>query len=161
MRISRYSLKGLRGIIGLYRIFSNVYLINTISYTFFRLHFWFFFQIWFFKVLKIRKNLKKDPLNEKNFRPVKFHFYSDFLRIFFFSWTSTLSNVSRTIPSPADVLFEWPLLCRAFPWEVLLLTGAGFALARASKASGLSVLVGGKLRVLAALPPAVGIIRIR
>ena len=40
-------------------LFFNVYLIKNNFYTLFLIHFWFFLDIRFFKVLKMRKNLEK------------------------------------------------------------------------------------------------------
>ena len=44
----------------------------------------FFTNIWFFKVLKRRKNLEKNLQNKKTFWPVKFPMFLDFLSKFFF-----------------------------------------------------------------------------
>lgn len=54
-------------------------------------------------------------------------------------------------PSPA--LLDWKTIQSRFPWGVVLLFGGGFALADASKVSGLSAWMGSQLRVLSVLPP--------
>ena len=74
--ILRYSFYCWREIVSLYKKKLCVYLIKNIFYTFFRIHFGFFFSnIWFFQVLKRRK---KNLQNEKTLRPVKFHKFFDF-----------------------------------------------------------------------------------
>jgi len=53
---------------------------------------------------------------------------------------------------PSKALLDWPYVQKRFPWGVAILFGGGFALAEASKRSGLSVWVGQELGVLGGLP---------
>jgi len=53
---------------------------------------------------------------------------------------------------PSKALLDWPYVQRRFPWGVAILFGGGFALAEASKRSGLSVWIGKELGVLGSLP---------
>merc|ERR1711953_150059 len=48
---------------------------------------------------------------------------------------------------------DWNTMAAFFPWGLLLIRGGGFALAKASNRSGLSVLVGSSLTSLESLPP--------
>jgi di/tricarboxylate transporter len=43
---------------------------------------------------------------------------------------------------------EYPIPVFRFPWDIMFLFGGGFALAEASKRSGLSDWVGGELRYI-------------
>lgn len=58
--------------------------------------------------------------------------------------------LAQSQPSPG--LIDWRTVHDRFPWGVALLFGGGFALADASKVSGLSDWVGEQLRVLSFLP---------
>jgi len=63
-------------------------------------------------------------------------------------WPFTSWKDSRSSPS----LLDWPYVQKRFPWGVAILFGGGFALAAASKKSGLSDWVGTELKVLDSLP---------
>ena len=85
MKISCYSLKWVRGIIGLNKENVCVYLIKNVFYTFFRIHFRFFFlNRWFYKVLKSRKNLEKYFKMKKPFDLLNFTYFLIFWATIFF-----------------------------------------------------------------------------
>ncbi|XP_062887698.1 solute carrier family 13 member 2-like [Mobula hypostoma] len=53
----------------------------------------------------------------------------------------------------APPLLNWPVVQQKMAWNVVLLLGGGFALARGSERSGLSTWLGGQLTPLEAIPP--------
>ncbi|KAK7790584.1 hypothetical protein R5R35_005949 [Gryllus longicercus] len=65
------------------------------------------------------------------------------------------SNLSFLNPNSTGVspsILHWKLVHEKVPWGIVLLLGGGFAMAEASKQSGLSTLIGQDLLVLKALP---------
>ncbi|XP_063233582.1 protein I'm not dead yet [Bacillus rossius redtenbacheri] len=78
--------------------------------------------------------------------------------ILFFILPSELSFLSyfkrneRNATKPAPALLNWKLIHEKVPWGLVLLLGGGFAMAAASKESGLSELLGRKLAGLQVLP---------
>ncbi|KAJ7996112.1 hypothetical protein DPEC_G00233700 [Dallia pectoralis] len=50
-------------------------------------------------------------------------------------------------------LLEWPVVHQRMPWNIILLLGGGFALARGSEVSGLSSWLGESLAPLQSIPP--------
>jgi len=63
-------------------------------------------------------------------------------------WPFVPISESKFAPS----LLSWPELQKRFPWGIALLFGGGFALAKASKVSGLSGWVGCQLGMISSLP---------
>ncbi|XP_041097039.1 solute carrier family 13 member 2-like isoform X2 [Polyodon spathula] len=59
---------------------------------------------------------------------------------------------SQKIKAPSALL-DWDTVHRKMPWNILLLLGGGFALARGSEVSGLSVWLGHELAPLQRIPP--------
>uniref|UniRef100_A0A6J0UEU5 Solute carrier family 13 member 2 n=1 Tax=Pogona vitticeps TaxID=103695 RepID=A0A6J0UEU5_9SAUR len=57
---------------------------------------------------------------------------------------------TRTTPA----LLDWPTVNRKLSWNIVLLLGSGFALAKGSQVSGLSEWLGSKLTPLQNIPPA-------
>ncbi|XP_072909185.1 Na(+)/citrate cotransporter-like [Hemitrygon akajei] len=54
---------------------------------------------------------------------------------------------------PAPPLLNWPVVQQKMAWNVMLLLGGGFALAKGSEVSGLSSWLGSQLAPLEAIPP--------
>ncbi|XP_044227630.1 solute carrier family 13 member 5-like isoform X1 [Thunnus albacares] len=67
-------------------------------------------------------------------------------------WRSsdTDSQVSR---SPAPPLLTWQVTQKKMPWNIVLLLGGGFALAKGSEESGLSRWLGAQMTPLHSIPP--------
>ncbi|XP_043231308.1 solute carrier family 13 member 5-like [Amphibalanus amphitrite] len=65
-------------------------------------------------------------------------------------WSAT----SRDQTKVSQGLLTWKAVHEKVPWGVLVLLGGGFAMARAAKDSGLSVLIGDRLSFAFDLPPA-------
>ncbi|KAF7650376.1 hypothetical protein LDENG_00126750 [Lucifuga dentata] len=63
---------------------------------------------------------------------------------------NTESQVSR---SPAPSLLTWQVTQKKMPWNIVLLLGGGFALAKGSEESGLSRWLGAQMTPLHAIPP--------
>uniref|UniRef100_A0A8C5MTP5 Solute carrier family 13 member 2 n=1 Tax=Leptobrachium leishanense TaxID=445787 RepID=A0A8C5MTP5_9ANUR len=55
------------------------------------------------------------------------------------------------VPPP---LLDWPTVNQKMPWSIIILLGGGFALAKGSEESGLSLWIGDKLTPLQTIPPA-------
>nr|CAD7457828.1 unnamed protein product [Timema tahoe] len=70
--------------------------------------------------------------------------------------TETVDGASyrteRRPEKPAPALLHWKLIHEKVPWGLVLLLGGGFAMAEASKVSGLSHFLGVKLQALEVLP---------
>ncbi|XP_068436688.1 Na(+)/citrate cotransporter-like, partial [Clinocottus analis] len=64
--------------------------------------------------------------------------------------THTEPPVSR---GPAPALLTWQVAQQKMPWNIVLLLGGGFALAKGSEDSGLSLWLGAQLTPLHSLPP--------
>ncbi|XP_056139198.1 solute carrier family 13 member 2-like [Lampris incognitus] len=56
-------------------------------------------------------------------------------------------------PTAPSTLLNWELVHQKMPWGVILLLGGGFALARGSEVSGLSLWLGESLTPLQSIPP--------
>ncbi|XP_054481491.1 Na(+)/citrate cotransporter-like isoform X1 [Anoplopoma fimbria] len=66
-------------------------------------------------------------------------------------WRSdTESQVSR---GPAPALLTWQVTQKKMPWNIVLLLGGGFALAKGSEESGLSLWLGAQMTPLHSIPP--------
>uniref|UniRef100_A0A8C4JN77 Solute carrier family 13 member 2 n=1 Tax=Dromaius novaehollandiae TaxID=8790 RepID=A0A8C4JN77_DRONO len=66
------------------------------------------------------------------------------------------TSLSRTIPS---ALLDWKTVHQKMPWNIVLLLGGGFALAKGSEESGLSSWLGNKLTPLESIPhPAIAFV---
>lgn len=71
-------------------------------------------------------------------------------RLDFWPFVRKMDDCDVVAPS---TLLDWESMASFFPWGLLLIRGGGFALAKASNRSGLSVLVGSSLTSLESLPP--------
>nr|CAD7204875.1 unnamed protein product [Timema douglasi] len=85
-------------------------------------------------------------------QPIKVSFHANKNR-----WiTETIDGASyrteRRPEKPAPALLHWKLIHEKVPWGLVLLLGGGFAMAEASKVSGLSHFLGVKLQALEVLP---------
>ncbi|XP_047184118.1 solute carrier family 13 member 5 isoform X2 [Scophthalmus maximus] len=72
------------------------------------------------------------------------------LRSFDISYVQSESRVSR---GPAPPLLTWQVTQRKMPWNIVLLLGGGFALAKGSEESGLSRWLGTQMTPLQSIPP--------
>ncbi|XP_065137111.1 Na(+)/citrate cotransporter [Paramisgurnus dabryanus] len=73
-------------------------------------------------------------------------------RLFFRSSTDSETDAQlSTVPSSA--LLTWNVAQKKLPWNIVLLLGGGFALAKGSEESGLSRWIGNQLTPLHAIPP--------
>nr|XP_055052612.1 Na(+)/citrate cotransporter [Misgurnus anguillicaudatus] len=73
-------------------------------------------------------------------------------RLFFRSSTGSETDAQlSTVPSSA--LLTWNVAQKKLPWNIVLLLGGGFALAKGSEESGLSRWIGNQLTPLHAIPP--------
>lgn len=65
-------------------------------------------------------------------------------------------EVKRAVKTKVDkrpaTLLNWKVVHERLPWGIVLLLGGGFALAKATKESGLSLLIGDQLKPLGKLP---------
>ncbi|KAM8742527.1 Na(+)/citrate cotransporter-like [Acanthopagrus schlegelii] len=68
----------------------------------------------------------------------------------FWRRSDTESQVSR---GPAPPLLTWQVTQKKMPWNILLLLGGGFALAKGSEESGLSRWLGDQMTPLHSIPP--------
>ncbi|XP_061073314.1 Na(+)/citrate cotransporter-like isoform X1 [Conger conger] len=68
------------------------------------------------------------------------------------SFNITSSKESQTSPVP-PVLLNWKVFQAKMPWDLLLLFGGGFALAKGSEVSGLSRWMGIQMSPLQTIPP--------
>ncbi|XP_055320742.1 protein I'm not dead yet-like [Sitodiplosis mosellana] len=69
------------------------------------------------------------------------------------NWLKFLTGKSSEFPrTRAQSLITWRYINRKLPWSLFFLLGCGFALARGSKASGMSKMLGSKLSSLGGLP---------
>ncbi|XP_062396803.1 solute carrier family 13 member 3 isoform X2 [Sardina pilchardus] len=62
--------------------------------------------------------------------------------------------------TPYVPLLSWKKAQDAVPWNIILLLGGGFAMAKACEESGLAVWIGGHLQPLARIPPAAAVMLI-
>ncbi|XP_029303906.1 solute carrier family 13 member 5-like [Cottoperca gobio] len=68
----------------------------------------------------------------------------------FWRSSNTESQVSR---GPAPALLTWKVTQKKMPWNIVLLLGGGFALAKGSEESGLSLWLGAQMTPLHSIPP--------
>ncbi|BFZ04546.1 hypothetical protein BsWGS_07585 [Bradybaena similaris] len=61
-------------------------------------------------------------------------------------------NGDMSPPTSAPSILKWKQTCRKFPWSVLFLIGGGFALTEATRISGLSKIIAGRLTFIQNLP---------
>uniref|UniRef100_A0A8C1M9H3 Solute carrier family 13 member 3 n=2 Tax=Cyprinus carpio TaxID=7962 RepID=A0A8C1M9H3_CYPCA len=67
---------------------------------------------------------------------------------------------SRASNTPYVPLLSWRKAQECVPWNIILLLGGGFAMAKGCEESGLAVWIGNHLQPLAQVPPAVAVILI-
>ncbi|KAB5567313.1 hypothetical protein PHYPO_G00231340 [Pangasianodon hypophthalmus] len=67
---------------------------------------------------------------------------------------------TRAPNTPYVPLLSWRRVQECVPWNIILLLGGGFALAKGCEESGLAVWIGGRLQPLAKVPPPVAVILI-
>uniref|UniRef100_A0A673JSA3 Solute carrier family 13 member 3 n=1 Tax=Sinocyclocheilus rhinocerous TaxID=307959 RepID=A0A673JSA3_9TELE len=67
---------------------------------------------------------------------------------------------SRASITPYVPLLSWRKAQESVPWNIILLLGGGFAMAKGCEESGLAVWIGNHLQPLAQVPPAVAVILI-
>uniref|UniRef100_A0A672S4S9 Solute carrier family 13 member 3 n=1 Tax=Sinocyclocheilus grahami TaxID=75366 RepID=A0A672S4S9_SINGR len=65
---------------------------------------------------------------------------------------------SRASNTPYVPLLSWRKAQESVPWNIILLLGGGFAMAKGCEESGLAVWIGNHLQPLAQVPPAVAVI---
>ncbi|XP_062328577.1 solute carrier family 13 member 2-like isoform X1 [Osmerus eperlanus] len=63
------------------------------------------------------------------------------------------ANVDGSPLKPPPALLNWDVVHEKMPWNIILLLGGGFALARGSETSGLSLWLGQSLAPLQSIPP--------
>uniref|UniRef100_H0X7I1 Solute carrier family 13 member 3 n=1 Tax=Otolemur garnettii TaxID=30611 RepID=H0X7I1_OTOGA len=84
--------------------------------------------------------------------------------LFFFpSQKPSLNLAKQRIISPSaetEPLLTWKKAQETVPWNIILLLGGGFAMAKGCEESGLSVWIGGKLHPLENVPPALAVLLI-
>ncbi|XP_073673837.1 Na(+)/citrate cotransporter [Garra rufa] len=69
-------------------------------------------------------------------------------------WSSTGSETEPQLSSaPSGALLSWKVAQKKLPWNIVLLLGGGFALAKGSEESGLSRWIGNQLTPLHSIPP--------
>ncbi|KAL3043149.1 hypothetical protein OYC64_020963 [Pagothenia borchgrevinki] len=65
------------------------------------------------------------------------------------------SDTESAVPQgPAPALLTWQVTQKKMPWNIVLLLGGGFALAKGSEESGLSLWLGDQMTPLQSIPPA-------
>ncbi|XP_027022391.1 solute carrier family 13 member 3 [Tachysurus fulvidraco] len=67
---------------------------------------------------------------------------------------------TRAANTPYVPLLSWKRVQECVPWNIILLLGGGFAMAKGCEESGLAVWIGGRLQPLATVPPPVAVILI-
>ncbi|KAF5889187.1 solute carrier family 13 member 3, partial [Clarias magur] len=70
-------------------------------------------------------------------------------------WLNTKAPNTPYVP-----LLSWKRVQECVPWNIILLLGGGFAMAKGCEESGLAVWIGGRLHPLANVPPPVAVILI-
>uniref|UniRef100_A0A4W5MEU3 Solute carrier family 13 member 5 n=1 Tax=Hucho hucho TaxID=62062 RepID=A0A4W5MEU3_9TELE len=60
---------------------------------------------------------------------------------------------SKPPPGPTPALLTWKVAQKKLPWSIVLLLGGGFALAKGSEESGLSMWIGDQMTPLHTIPP--------
>ncbi|KAG7264343.1 hypothetical protein CRUP_020868 [Coryphaenoides rupestris] len=70
-----------------------------------------------------------------------------------FNSTADCVTCSKAILSPASPLLTWEVTQKKMPWNIVLLLGGGFALAKGSEESGLSRWLGDQMTPLHSIPP--------
>ncbi|KAK9537029.1 hypothetical protein VZT92_006767 [Zoarces viviparus] len=69
----------------------------------------------------------------------------------YLSWRS--DSESQASRGPAPALLTWQVTQKKMPWNIVLLLGGGFALAKGSEESGLSLWLGAQMTPLHSIPP--------
>ncbi|XP_028662472.1 Na(+)/citrate cotransporter [Erpetoichthys calabaricus] len=72
-------------------------------------------------------------------------------RLFF--WRQDSGDLEPPSSSSTTTLLSWRVIQKKMPWNIVLLLGGGFALAKGSEASGLSKWLGNQMTPLHAIPP--------
>ncbi|KAK5858141.1 hypothetical protein PBY51_002306 [Eleginops maclovinus] len=72
----------------------------------------------------------------------------------FLCFRRSFDTESTVPPGPAPALLTWQVTQRKMPWNIMLLLGGGFALAKGSEESGLSLWLGDQMTPLQSIPPA-------
>ncbi|XP_063061120.1 Na(+)/citrate cotransporter [Engraulis encrasicolus] len=70
-----------------------------------------------------------------------------------FNTDSQVTPASASASGPGAALLSWKVAQKKLPWNIVLLLGGGFALAKGSELSGLSKLMGHTLTPLHTIPP--------
>ncbi|KAK3540335.1 hypothetical protein QTP70_029579, partial [Hemibagrus guttatus] len=70
-------------------------------------------------------------------------------------WLNTRASNTPYVP-----LLSWKRVQECVPWNIILLLGGGFAMAKGCEESGLAVWIGGRLQPLVNVPPPVAVILI-
>ncbi|MGH0191881.1 UNVERIFIED_CONTAM: hypothetical protein FKN15_071922 [Acipenser sinensis] len=68
-------------------------------------------------------------------------------------WRDESNETDPQSSSPMAPLLIWEVVHKKMPWNIVLLLGGGFALAKGSEVSGLSRWLGGQMTPLHAIPP--------
>ncbi|KAK7925186.1 hypothetical protein WMY93_007496 [Mugilogobius chulae] len=68
-------------------------------------------------------------------------------------WRNPAPSESPVSPGPAPALLTWAVAQKKMPWNIVLLLGGGFALAKGSEESGLSRWLGEQMTPLQSVPP--------
>ncbi|TRZ04035.1 hypothetical protein DNTS_006375 [Danionella cerebrum] len=68
-------------------------------------------------------------------------------------WSSSSSESGPPLSVPNTALLSWKVAQKKLPWNIVLLLGGGFALAKGSEESGLSKWMGNQLTPLHSIPP--------
>ncbi|XP_056415086.1 solute carrier family 13 member 2 isoform X2 [Hyla sarda] len=85
-----------------------------------------------------------------------------FVSLMLFLFPAELPSCKRQEPQQADqkakfrpppALLDWKTVNQKMPWNIVILLGGGFALAKGSEESGLSIWLGEKLTPLQSIPP--------
>ncbi|XP_075706964.1 solute carrier family 13 member 2 isoform X2 [Rhinoderma darwinii] len=82
-----------------------------------------------------------------------------FVSLMMFLFPSELPSCKRREPQqagrfhPPPALLDWKTVNQKMPWNIVILLGGGFALAKGSEESGLSTWLGEKLTPLQSIPP--------
>ncbi|XP_023646743.2 Na(+)/citrate cotransporter-like isoform X1 [Paramormyrops kingsleyae] len=67
--------------------------------------------------------------------------------------TGAFHLLTVTKPQPSTALLTWKVVQKKLPWNIVLLLGGGFALAKGSEVSGLSKWLGNQMTPLHVIPP--------
>ncbi|KAK7925774.1 hypothetical protein WMY93_008084 [Mugilogobius chulae] len=67
-------------------------------------------------------------------------------------WRYGFNEAGKLVKAP-PMLLDWQVVHERMPWSIILLLGGGFALAKGSEVSGLSLWLGESLAPLQKIPP--------